>query len=125
MRIIIEEISFYFRKLSKIPSEIYGFLRWDLPRIIRNLWKFRNVITEFRGWDHQYTLDVFQVCLQEMKKKQEEYEFTGRAAPKIQRCIDIIDQLRDGDFTNEAERRLGISHVMRRWNSRKATLGSK
>lgn len=125
MRMIIEEISFYIRRLAKIPSSVYSFLRWDLPRIIGNLWKFRKVIMEFRGWDYQYTLDVFQVCLQEMRKKQEEYEFTGRAAPKIQRCMDIIDQLRDGDFINEAERRLGISHTMRKMEFEKSDLGFK
>ena len=92
--------------------KIYEFFRRDLPYFLENIWFFRKELYKFRSWDYSYNLEMFRRSLE---KTVNTIEFHGheidksriKKVEKINRTIQLINNIRSDEYVNQAETELG------------------
>jgi hypothetical protein len=92
--------------------KIYEFFRRDLPYFFENIWFFRKELYKFRSWDYSYNLDLLRRSLE---KTVNTIEFHGhevdksrmKKVEKINRTIQLINNIRSDEYVNQAETELG------------------
>ena len=90
----------------------YEFFRRDLPYFLENIWFFRKELYKFRSWDYSYNLEMFRRSLE---KTVNTIEFHGheidksriKKVEKINRTIQLINNIRSDEYVNQAETELG------------------
>jgi hypothetical protein len=70
---------------------------------IKNIWKFRKALWEYRGWDYSYTLHFLEICLTDLSNslQYEVPESRLKKIAKINRCVEIIKRKRDDIYFDE------------------------
>jgi len=89
----------------------YEFFRYDIPRLVRNIWAFRKVLWNYRWWDYRYSLEAFRTSLEIMEKGMhgglEVYESRSKKIQKMQRVIQLIKNVEEDNYIEMAEAELG------------------
>jgi hypothetical protein len=97
---------------SYYTRNIWVFIRWDIPRFFKNVWRFRKELTRFAGWDWYYSLSMLRKSLmiqeESMRKDSNEYEPTLKLKLYyMRRSIYLMDCILGDNFHDMAEERLG------------------
>ena len=89
----------------------WDFLRYDIPKGIKNIIFFRKVVWNFRPWDHTYNLGIFAKSLEPLRdsiKNGYEVDVTRlKKVAKIERAIEILNNITEDKYTDIAEAQLG------------------
>lgn len=89
----------------------YEFIRWDIWRFFSNVWKFRKELYNHRWWDYQFTLEMLERSLIIMEKGMhtglEVRESRDKKIQKMQRAIQLIQNVRMDTYIEQAEAELG------------------
>lgn len=89
----------------------YEFIRWDIWRFFSNVWKFRKELYNHRWWDYQFTLEMLERSLIIMEKGMhtglEVKESRDKKIQKMQRAIQLIQNVRMDTYIEQAEAELG------------------
>jgi hypothetical protein len=93
-----------FNKLNNFTHNVNTFYQ--------NIWYFRKSLWNFRWYDYSYTLHILQDALKVMsvnleKKGSEITELRMKKVDKINRVIEIIDNVKKTTFIELAEKELG------------------
>ena len=91
---------------SRIWKEICDFFKWTIWNNVKTFfynlcWFFHNLkvfsksLWEWRDWDHEYTKDLYIVCLKELAKSMEhglqDSRSTKKKVKKIHELIDLLE----------------------------------
>ena len=89
----------------------WDFLRYDMPKGIKNIIFFWKVIWNFRPWDHTYNLRIFAKSLEPLKDSiKNGYEVDDprlKKVAKIERAIEILNNITEDKYIDIAEAQLG------------------
>jgi len=89
----------------------WDFLRYDMPKGIKNIIFFWKVIWNFRPWDHTYNLRIFAKSLEPLRDSiKNGYEVDGprlKKVAKIERAIEILNNITEDKYIDIAEAQLG------------------
>lgn len=108
----------FFDSLKKINShqewwyKVYEFIRYGIPRFLKNVWRFRNNLFEFYDWDYSYNLSIFKRSLEitadYIENKGLELDVSKlKKVAKMRRVIHLLDNVRGDDNIEKAEKELG------------------
>ena len=97
----------------------YEVIRYKIPMFFKNLWFFRRQIWEFRGWDYSFNLDLLKRSLEKTAAVIElghEIDKTRlKKVEKINRLIFLLNNLRESNFIDQAEKELGPLQISDNW----------
>lgn len=86
----------------------------DLWEFLKNVWKFRKELWAHRWWDYSFTLQMLRRSLIVMEKGMhagmEVRETRDKKIEKMQRAIQILDNIIDSRYIGMAEYELGEIH---------------
>lgn len=107
------------KTLSWHESKIYktwSFFWYKIPAFVRNIWRFRKELYEYRRFDWRYNIAMFRRGLEleadYIEKHGLEVEVSRlKKVEKMRRAIEIIKLHEDGDFIKEAEKEFGYEFV--------------
>lgn len=89
----------------------WDFLIYDIPNGVRNIIFFRKVIWNFRPWDHTYNLRILSKSLEPLRDsiiKGREVDVPRlKKVAKIERAIEILNNITEDKYTDIAEAQLG------------------
>jgi hypothetical protein len=89
----------------------WDFFRYDLPKGIKNIIFFWKVIWNFRPWDHTYNLRILSKSLEPLRDSVKNgYEVDVprlKKVAKIERAIEILNNITEDKYTDIAEEKLG------------------
>jgi hypothetical protein len=89
----------------------WDFLRYDIPKGIKNIIFFWKVIWNFRSWDYTYNLRIFSKSLEALRdslKDGNEINSTRlKKVEKIERAIEILNNICEDRYSEIAESQLG------------------
>jgi hypothetical protein len=89
----------------------WDFLRYDIPKGVKNIIFFWKVIWNFRPWDHTYNLRIFAKSLEPLRDsiiKGREVDVPRlKKVAKIERAIEILNNITEDKYMEIAESRLG------------------
>jgi hypothetical protein len=91
----------------------WDFIRYDLPRGLKNFWHFRKAVWNYRWWSGQHAvLPLMQAALKDMALNIESHghEVESSSSKKIRaikRAAELMQQFIDDDFIELAEEGLG------------------
>lgn len=96
----------------------WDFLRWDLPRFFKNVWRFRKELTNFGGWDWYHTLSMLKKSIQIQeesvrKNSNEVGETLNLKLYYMRRSIYLIDCILEEKFREMAEEKLGLKTIFK------------
>lgn len=90
---------------------IWDYIRYDIPRGIKNIFYFWNVVWNYRSWDYANSLKLFRKSLIPLKdaieKGTEVKAIRDKKVKKIERVIEILDNITDDKYIEIAEHILG------------------
>lgn len=84
----------------------------NVNQFYKNIWFFRKSLWNYRWWDYSYSLYVLQDALKIMsinleKKGSEITELRMKKVEKINRVIELIENIKQTNFIELAEKELG------------------
>jgi len=87
----------------------------NLNQFYRNVWNFRKSLWNFRWWDYSFSLYVLQDTLKVVsvnleKNGTEVTEHRMKKVQKINRVIELIENIKETNFIEQAEKELGELH---------------
>ena len=90
----------------------YSFFRYDLPRFIKNVWRFRKPLWNHYWWDHHAILRFMEIGLDQMAEKTEKYgnEIDISRLKKVKamkRAAELIRNYNEDNYIEMAEAELG------------------
>jgi hypothetical protein len=89
----------------------WDFLRYDIPKGVKNIIFFWRVIWNFRPWDHTYNLRIFAKSLEPLRDsiiKGREVDVPRlKKVAKIERAIEILNNITEDKYMEIAESQLG------------------
>lgn len=101
-RVIFEQSKLY---------KIYSIFRRDLWHFFKNIYRFRKMLWAHRWWDYTFTLHAMQTSLQIMEKGMhkgsEIRQNRDKKIAKMQRAIQIIENIRNQDYIEIVESVVG------------------
>lgn len=108
----------FFDSLKKINThqewwyKVYEFIKYGIPRFLKNVWRFRNNLFEFYDWDYSYNLSIFKRSLEitadYIENKGLELNVSKlKKVAKMRRVIHLLDNVRGDDNIEKAEKELG------------------
>lgn len=92
--------------------QIYSIIRYDLPRFIKNIYKFRNVLWSTYWFDHHGLLLFMETHLSDMANRIEKdgYEIDVSRLKKVaamKRAVELINNYIKDRYIEMAEKELG------------------
>lgn len=94
-------------------TKFWNFLRYDLPNGVKNIIFFWKVVWNFRSWDYTYNLRIFAKSLEPLRNsliKGQEVDITRlKKIKKIERAIEILNNIVEDKYQEIAESQLGFS----------------
>lgn len=92
--------------------KIYQTLRYDIPRFIKNIWRFRKALWRHYWWDHHALLQFMEIGLTEMSDRLEvdglEIEESRlKKVAKMRRVAQLIRNYNEDLYIDMAEAELG------------------
>ena len=89
----------------------WDFIRYDIPKGIKNIIFFWKVIWNFRPWDHTYNLGIFAKSLEPLRDSiKNGYEVDVprlKKVAKIERAIEILNNITEDKYIDIAVAPLG------------------
>lgn len=89
----------------------WDFFKYDLPKGIKNIIFFWKVIWDFRPWDHTYNLRILSRSLEPLRDSiKNGYEADVprlKKVAKMERAIEILNNITEDKYTDIAEEKLG------------------
>lgn len=90
----------------------YSFFRYDLPRFVKNIWRFRKPLWNHHWWDHHALLKFMEIGLDEMADKTEKYgiEIDVSRLKKVKamrRASELMRNYNEDLYIEMAEKELG------------------
>jgi len=97
---------------NTVPYKVYKFLRYDLPRFFKNIWKFKKALYNHYWFDHHGTLMFMEIGLTDMANNIEtrgiEVDHSRlKKVAKMRRAIQLIKNYNDDLYIDMAEKELG------------------
>jgi hypothetical protein len=97
---------------NTLPYKAYSFFRYDFPRFLKNIWKFRKALYNYYWFDHHGTLMFMETGLTDMANKIEKHgtEATSSRLKKVEkmhRVIQLIKNYNEDLYIEMAEKELG------------------
>lgn len=87
------------------------FLRYDIPKGVKNIIFFWKVIWNYRPWDHTYNLRIFAKSLEPLRdsiKNGYEVDVTRlKKVAKVERAIEILNNITEDKYIDITEAQLG------------------
>lgn len=113
----------YFFKYSVMYyiSIPYDILRYDIPNFFRNIYLFRKELYNFRSFDSIYNLSMFGRSLELTANHIDKYGYEedvsrNKKVDKMRRAIQLINNIKQDNFIEQAEAQLGHELVHKiRW----------
>ena len=104
---------------NTLPYKVYSFFRYDAPRFIKNVWKFRKALYNHYWFDNHGTLMFMEIGFTDMANKIEKYgiEVDGsrmKKVEKMRRAAQLIKNYNEDLYIEMAEKELG-ELIMRDW----------
>lgn len=98
----------------------YEIFRYKIPTFCRNIWFFRKNLWEFRGWDYSFNLSLLARSLERtsevLEKHGSEVEISkNKKIEKINRVVEIIENIRENNYLSMAEEELGEVIIRNDW----------
>ena len=90
----------------------YSLFRYDIPRFIKNVWKFRKPLANHYWWDHHAVLEFNRIAFEDMADKMEKWgtEIDVSRLKKvksIKRAAELIKNYNEDLYIEMAEAELG------------------
>jgi hypothetical protein len=90
----------------------YSFFRYDFPRFIKNVWRFRKPLWNHYWWDHHAILRFMEIGFDQMAEKTEKYgnEVDVSRLKKVKamkRAAELIRNYNEDRYIEMAEAELG------------------
>jgi hypothetical protein len=90
----------------------YETLRYGIPRFFKNVWRFKNELYDFYGWDYSYNLSIFRRSLEITadyieKNGMEVTDSRIKKVEKMRRAIELLNNIRNSSHIESAEKELG------------------
>jgi hypothetical protein len=90
----------------------YSFFRYDTPRFLKNVWRFRKPLWGHYWWDHHALLEFMEIGLSEMSDKIEKYgnevdESRLKKVKAMKRAAELIHNYNKDLYIDMAEKELG------------------
>jgi len=108
----------FWKSLDKINKrerwywKAWDFLIYDIPNGVRNIIFFRKEIWNFRPWDYTYNLRILSKSLEPLRdsiKGGYEVDISKlKKVQKIERAIEILNNITEDKYINIAESQLGF-----------------
>lgn len=97
----------YYRLYS-----IYSFFRYDAPRFLKNIWKFKKALYNFYSFDYQGLLYFLEIGISDLANNSEKYGYeilTSRSKKieKMRRASEILHNYNAERYLEMAENELG------------------
>lgn len=97
----------------------YQTIRYDIPRFIKNVWRFRKELYNHQWWDYRFNLEMLYRSLSITHKGMSEggFEVAETREPKVKamaRALELLKHKLDDDYIDRAEAELGPL-VMHDW----------
>ena len=93
----------------------WDFLRYDITKGVKNIIFFWKVIWNFRPWDHTYNLRILSKSLEPLRDsiiKGREVDVPRlKKVAKIERAIEILNNITEDKYTDIAEAQLGYEVI--------------
>lgn len=86
-------------------KRIYEYIRYDIPRGIKNLIIWLPAVWKDRQWDHQFIYMILRHKLnlqQQFIREHGIHENNVQDADEIKECVDILDRLIEDDYHSVA-----------------------
>jgi len=90
----------------------YETIRYGIPRFFKNVWRFKNELYNFYGWDYSYNLSIFRRSLEITadyleKNGMEVDDSRLKKVEKMRRAIELLNNIRSNSHIESAEKELG------------------
>jgi hypothetical protein len=90
----------------------YEFFRYDIPRFIKNVWRFRKALSRHRWYDHHGSLMFLEIGLTHMSDNIEKHglevdESRLKKVTAMRRTIELIKNYNESNYIDIAEKELG------------------
>ena len=90
----------------------YSLFRYDIPRFLKNVWKFRKPLANHYWWDHHALLQFMEIGLSDMGDKMENYGKEVdisrlKKVKAIKRAAELIRNYNEDLYIEMAETELG------------------
>ena len=110
------------KRLMWHESKVYKFyslFRYDIPNLLRNIWKFRKELRNHQWWDYRFTLDMLERSLTIMEKgmSTKGMEVNETREPKVKamrKAIELLRNNKEDNYISKAEAELG-ELIMHDW----------
>jgi hypothetical protein len=117
IRTLFENIKSKY-KYSKVEM-IMDIFRYDIWRFLKNIWSFRKELWNHAWWDYHFTLQILYRSIHIMEKGMhkglEVRESREKKIQKMQRLLYLLDNKIKDNYTELAEKELGIKMVVHPW----------
>lgn len=92
--------------------KLLDLFRYDIPRFLRNFWRFRKALWTQRVWDHHGTLMFMEIGLTELADNIEKFgneidEPRLKKVSAIRRAVQLIKNYNSDNYIDQAEAELG------------------
>ena len=90
----------------------YELFRYDIPRFVKNIWRFRNPLWNHHWWDHHGTLTFLEIGLTHMsdiveKRGHEVDKSRLKKVAAMRRAVELIQNYNEDIYIDMAEKELG------------------
>ena len=90
----------------------YDFFKYDLPRFIRNIWRFRQALYSYSVWDHHGVLKFMEAGLTgiavDLENNGKEIDLPrNKKIAKIRRAVELLNNYTEDSYIELAESELG------------------
>ncbi len=104
----------------------YELFRYKIPYFVENIWYFRKELWEYRSWDYMYSLSILRRSLTKLAHTLEFHgweveESRMEKVNNIKRAIQLIDNIRQDEYVEQAENELGKLHIDWEWSDEEDT----
>lgn len=114
----VEFADTFFKSLKRLAMQqtwwykTYSTIRYDIPRFIKNVYRFRKELYNHQWWDYRFTLNMLERSLTIMEKGMSEkgHEVSETREPKvkaIRRALELLKNNREDNYIDRAEDELG------------------
>jgi hypothetical protein len=87
----------------------YELFRYDIPRFVKNIWRFRKPLWNHHWWDHHGTLTFLEIGLTHMsdvfeKRGNEVEESRLKKVAAMRRAVELIQNYNEDIYIEMAEK---------------------
>lgn len=91
---------------------LYSFFRYDAPRFLKNIWKFKKALYNFYSFDYQGLLYFLEIGIKDLADHSEKYGFEilssrAKKIEKMRRASEILQNYNAERYLEMAENELG------------------